>query len=89
MAYASALSGKDVIRDAAQASIPVLIFHGDRDVRVPNTFGEAFYNAVKGHTKAKYVSIADQPHSLPWTPDQQRQSLEAIEDFLYGECGLK
>ncbi|KDA02899.1 alpha/beta hydrolase family protein [Hyphomonas oceanitis] len=89
MAYANALSGKDVIRDADQASIPVLIFHGDRDVRVPNTFGEAFYNAVKGHTKAKYVSIADQPHSLPWTPDQQRQSLEAIEDFLYGECGLK
>jgi len=28
------------------------------------------------------------PHSLPWTPDQQRASLGAIESFLASECGL-
>ena len=49
-AYASALSGRDVIKDVSQASIPVLVFHGDRDVRVPITFGQSFYNAVKKHT---------------------------------------
>ena len=89
MAYAGALSGRDVIKDVAQAEIPVMIFHGDRDVRVMDTFGKAFYNAVKRHTKAKYVNIPEQPHSLPWTPDQQRLSLKAIEDFLYGDCGLQ
>ena len=88
-AYASALSGRDVIKDVSQASIPVLVFHGDRDVRVPITFGQSFYNAVKKHTKAKFLTIPDQPHSLPWTPDQQRMSLDAIESYLYEDCGLR
>ena len=88
MAYANALSGRDVIKDVENAEIPVLVFHGDRDVRVPNEYGKAFYDAVKKHTRAKYVSIPDMPHSLPWTPDQQRASLGAIESFLASECGL-
>lgn len=89
MVYADALSGRDVIKDVANAEIPVLIFHGDRDVRVPNKFGKAFYNAVKRYTTAKYVSIPDMPHSLPWTPAQQRKSLGAIDSFLQNECGLE
>lgn len=88
-AFASALAGRDVIKDVSQASIPVLVFHGDRDVRVPLTFGRAFYNAVKKHTKATFLTIPDQPHSLPWTPDQQRMSLGAIERFLNADCGLR
>ncbi|KJS35395.1 MAG: hypothetical protein VR74_16550 [Hyphomonas sp. BRH_c22] len=88
-AFASALAGRDVIKDVSQASIPVLVFHGDRDVRVPLTFGQTFYNAVKKHTKATFLTIPDQPHSLPWTPDQQRMSLGAIESYLYEDCGLR
>lgn len=89
MAYGKGLSGRDVIKDVANASIPILIYHGDRDVRVPDTYGKAFYNAIRKHTTAKYVNIPDMPHSLPWTPQQQRQSLQEIEKFLTGECGLK
>ena len=89
MAYADALSGRDVIKDVSQSEIPVLIFHGDRDVRVPDEYGKAFYNAIKDHTVAKYVNIPDMPHSLPWTPEQQRLSLATIEDFLNNECGLQ
>ncbi len=88
LAVADRLSGRDVIKDVANAEIPVLIYHGNRDVRVPDTYGKAFYNAIRKHTTAKYVSIPDMPHSLPWTPEQQRTSLEMIESFLTGECEL-
>lgn len=87
--FLKGLSGRDVIKDVANASIPILIYHGDRDVRVPDTYGKTFYNAIRKHTKAKYVNIPDMPHSLPWTPEQQRLSLKEIESFLTGECGLR
>lgn len=87
--FLKGLSGRDVIKDVANAEIPILIYHGDRDVRVPDTYGKAFFNAVRKHTTAKYVNIPDMPHSLPWTPQQQRLSLKEIESFLTNECGLK
>jgi pimeloyl-ACP methyl ester carboxylesterase len=88
MAIGSKLSGRDVIKDVANAEIPILIYHGDRDVRVPDTYGKAFYNAIRNYTTAKYLNVPDMPHSLPWTPDQQRLTLAEIEKFLVGECGL-
>lgn len=88
LAFANGISGRDVIKDVDQAEIPVLVYHGDRDVRVPDTFGKAFYNAVRKHTKAKYLNVPDMPHSLPWTPDQQRLTLTEIEKFLKDDCGL-
>ncbi len=87
--FLKGLSGRDVIKDVANASIPILIYHGDRDVRVPDTYGKAFYNAVRKYTTAKYLNVPDMPHSLPWTPDQQRLTLARIEKFLVNECGLK
>ncbi|MEQ9505837.1 MAG: prolyl oligopeptidase family serine peptidase [Hyphomonas sp.] len=88
MTFAKGLSGRDVIKDVADAEIPVLIYHGDRDVRVPDSFGKAFYNAIRKYTTAKYLNVPDMPHSLPWTPDQQRLTLTEIEKFLTNECGL-
>lgn len=88
LAFSKGLSGRDVIRDVAQAEIPILVYHGDRDVRVPDTFGKAFFNAVRRHTTAKYLNVPDMPHSLPWTPAQQRLTLTEIEKFLTNECGL-
>jgi pimeloyl-ACP methyl ester carboxylesterase len=88
LAISKGLSGRDVIKDVSQAEIPILIYHGDRDVRVPDTFGKAFYNAIRKYTKAKYLNVPDMPHSLPWTPDQQRLTLTEIEKFLNDDCGL-
>jgi pimeloyl-ACP methyl ester carboxylesterase len=88
MTFAKGLSGRDVIKDVADAEIPILIYHGDRDVRVPDTYGKAFYNAIRKYTTAKYLNVPDMPHSLPWTPDQQRITLTEIEKFLTNECGL-
>jgi pimeloyl-ACP methyl ester carboxylesterase len=88
MTFAKGLSGRDVIKDVSNAEIPILIYHGDRDVRVPDTYGKAFYNAIRKYTTAKYLSVPDMPHSLPWTPEQQRITLTEIEIFLGNECGL-
>lgn len=89
MVFGEAISGRDVIKDVKNAEIPILIYHGDRDVRVPDTYGKAFYRAIRKHTDAKYVNVPDMPHSLPWTPDQHRKSLTAIENFLEDECGFE
>ncbi|MCH2457044.1 MAG: prolyl oligopeptidase family serine peptidase [Henriciella sp.] len=72
----------DPSKNTAKANIPILVYHGDRDVRVPIEEGRGFYNAVKGRVNAKFVEIKDMPHSLPWWPDHHRQSLKAIDDWL-------
>ncbi len=82
------VKGMDPLRNADSASIPVLVFHGDRDVRVPLSHGERFYKAVRKKVPAKWVKIKDMPHSGPWQPEMTRKSLAAIEDFLFDECAM-
>lgn len=80
------VTGMDPMNNTDKANIPVLVFHGDRDVRVPLFHGKDFYKKVKNKVDAKLVVIKDQPHSLPWTPKMQEESLGAIEDFLETSC---
>lgn len=80
------VKGMDPIENTKSANIPILVFHGDRDVRVPIFHGKDYYKKVKREVPAKMVVIKDMPHSLPWTPKMQMQSLSAIEDFLENEC---
>jgi len=82
------VNGMDPIRNTDKANIPVLVFHGDRDVRVPPRNGKSFYNKVKKKVPAKLVMIKDMPHSLPWTPAMQDKSLGAMDSFLKNECGI-
>lgn len=81
------LKGMDPMQNTANATIPVLLFVGDRDVRTPSFHAKGFYEAVKGIVPAKFAMIPDQPHSLPWYPSQQRQTLALIQDFLKQDCG--
>ena len=82
------VNGMDPIRNTDKANIPLLVFHGDRDVRVPPYHGKSFYNKVKKKVPAKLVMIKDMPHSLPWTPAMQDKSLGAMDSFLKNECGI-
>ncbi len=82
------VKGMDPIRNAEKADIPVLVIHGDRDVRVPISHGERFYKAVRKHVSAKFVEVKDMPHSMPWTPKMQRKTLAAVDDFLRQDCAL-
>ncbi|MEE2921070.1 MAG: prolyl oligopeptidase family serine peptidase, partial [Pseudomonadota bacterium] len=82
------MNGMDPLAEADNAVLPILVYHGDRDVRVPIKDGRDFYNAVKNKVPAKFLGLKDMGHQLNlWTPDNHRDSLKAIEDFLENDCG--
>lgn len=81
------VKGMDPMRNTASANIPVMLFVGDRDVRTPAFHAQGFYDAVKNKVPAQFHLIADQQHSMPWYPRQQRQTLGLIESFLKNDCG--
>lgn len=82
------VTGMDPLDNAEKAAIPVLIFSGDRDVRVPIYHSESFYDAVQDRVDAEFLTIPDMPHSLPWYPEHHRRTLSAIEAFLADDCGM-
>lgn len=81
------VTGMDPMKNTAKASIPLLTYVGDRDVRTPAFHAKNFYDAVKGTVPAKYELIPDMPHSMPWYPRHQLATLGLIEDFLRNDCG--
>jgi len=82
------VKGMDPIRNTDKANIPVLLYVGDRDVRTPAFHARDFYNGVKGKVDASFHLIPDMPHSLPWYPRHQTQTLGLIENFLNTKCGM-
>lgn len=82
------VKGMDPMRNADKAQIPILIYHGDRDVRVPLYHAKDFYRAIKDRTDAELLIVEDMKHSLPWWPEQHEVTLGAIERFLRDDCQL-
>lgn len=82
------VKGMDPMQNTAKAHLPIMLFGGDRDVRVPPFHPRDFYKAVKDIVPAQYHVIADMPHSMPWYPRQQRETLKLIVDYLEKDCGL-
>lgn len=83
------VKGMDPMQNAAKAHLPIMLFGGDRDVRTPEKIhAYPFYEAVKDKVPAQFHWIPDMPHSMPWYPSQQSQTLKLIESFLANDCGL-
>jgi dipeptidyl aminopeptidase/acylaminoacyl peptidase len=83
------VKGMDPQQNTSKLAMPILIYHGDRDVRVPLFHATDFYNAVKDTGKAKLVVLEDMGHQgILWTADNHRKSLKAIDDFLINDCKL-
>jgi fermentation-respiration switch protein FrsA (DUF1100 family) len=83
------VKGMDPQQKTSQLAMPILIYHGDRDVRVPLFHATDFYNSVKSTGKAKLLVLKDMGHQLDkWTPGNSRESLDAIEEFLVKDCKL-
>ncbi len=79
------LSPLDHVEDA---NIPIYIFHGDRDQRVPIEQSRKYYKALKKAGKTvEYNEIPDLWHSLPWWPTHHINVLENIDDYLKNRCG--
>lgn len=81
------IKGMDPMRNAQQASIPILLFVGDRDVRTPEFHAREFHAAVARHVPARFESIPDMPHSMPWYVRHQETTLALVEGYLAEECG--
>ncbi len=80
--------GMNPIDNVDKLAMPILIIHGDRDVRVPIGHSRSFYRKIADKEKARLVEIKDMPHSLPWTPAQKEEMLNAVGDFLDADCRL-
>lgn len=81
------VTGMDPMRNLQHASIPILLYVGDRDVRTPQFHAEEFYKGIRGRVAARFELIPDMPHSLPWYYRHHEKTLGAIESFFAKECG--
>lgn len=82
------ISGLSPLEHVEDANIPIYIFHGDRDQRVPVEQSRKLYDALKNAEKTvEYNEIPDLWHSLPWWPTHHYNVLTSIEDFLANRCG--
>ena len=82
------IGGLSPFDHAKEATIPIYIFHGDRDQRVPIEQSRKFANALKRAGKdVKYTEIVDLWHSLPWWPQHHLAMFSSLEDYLANDCG--
>jgi dipeptidyl aminopeptidase/acylaminoacyl peptidase len=83
------VDGMDPSENTAKVSMPILIYHGEYDVRVPMFHSVDFYNAVKDRTKARLVRLDKMGHQGDkWTADNIRDHYKAIDEFLANDCGV-
>jgi dipeptidyl aminopeptidase/acylaminoacyl peptidase len=79
------LSPLDKVQDA---SIPIMIFHGDRDQTVPIEQSEKYHAALKAAGKdTQYIEVKDYGHGPSLSPLQQGKVLEILESYFADGCG--
>ncbi len=69
--------------------IPMLVYHGDRDNRVPYHEGHDMYERLKAAGKSvKFLELADMGHQINlWSPQNFHDVLTTVESFLATDCG--
>ena len=82
------VAGMSPLDHVEDAEIPIFVFHGDRDQRVPIDQSEKFVSALQRAGKdVKYMEIVDLWHSYPWWPQHHLAMLSEIESYLSTQCG--
>ena len=82
------IKGLSPLDVAKNASIPIYIFHGDRDQRVPIEQSRKYVSALKKAGKdVEYEEIVDLWHSFPWYPQHHLAILGSVEEYLAERCG--
>jgi len=85
---APTIGGLNPLRNASKASIPLLLYHGDRDHIVELSHSERYAQALKNAGKdVTLVKIADLSHSAGDSPALQVKVLDTLEDYLKTKCG--
>jgi dipeptidyl aminopeptidase/acylaminoacyl peptidase len=83
------VAGFDPMAHAAEVSVPMLIYHGDRDHTVDISQSRRFVAKLQaaGGKHYKFVEIPDMGHQFVlWTPQDHKLILETIDNFLRTDC---
>jgi dipeptidyl aminopeptidase/acylaminoacyl peptidase len=84
------VKGMDPMQNTDKVNIPIMLYHGDYDVRVPIFHSREFYNAVKKREpESEFLVMEKMGHqSVKWPPENKKQVLKEIERFLNTTCGM-
>jgi dipeptidyl aminopeptidase/acylaminoacyl peptidase len=83
------IKGLQPMREVDKISIPLFVYHGDRDRIVEVKQSREMTGRLKSSGKPyKYLELADMGHTYnTWEPKHSKQVLEAIESYLKTDCG--
>lgn len=82
------VAGLSPLDHVKSANIPIYLFHGDRDQRVPVEQSRKYYRALRrAGATVEYNEIPDLWHSGPWWPTHYMNLYENLEDYLANRCG--
>jgi len=84
------VKGMDPQANTKHANIPILLYHGDYDVRVPIFHSRDFFNAVKKREpQSEFISLKQMGHQgNKWLPEHKNSVLVEMERFLTTTCGM-
>lgn len=87
-AQAPTVDGLNPLDHAQDISIPLMVFHGERDQVVPIEQSEWFVNRARqaGHD-VQWHRIEDYAHGPAWTRAIMARQLGVIDDYLREGCG--
>ncbi|MND63689.1 Prolyl tripeptidyl peptidase precursor [compost metagenome] len=82
------VGGMNPLRNVSNINVPMLVYSGDRDQTVPIVQSRQWVAALQGaRAPVRFFEVKDMPHSLPWWPSWQEQTLTEIGDYLARDCG--
>jgi len=84
------VKGMDPMRNTEKVNIPIQLYHGDYDVRVPLFHSRDFFNAIKRDSpQSELIVLKQMGHqSNKWLPEHKADVLENMERFLTTTCGM-
>ncbi|MBR9834983.1 MAG: S9 family peptidase, partial [Alphaproteobacteria bacterium] len=84
------VSGMDPQQNTEKGNIPILLYHGDYDVRVPIFHSRDFYNKIKKvEPDSKFIVLKKMGHQgNKWLPEHKKTVLEEMDRFLTTTCGM-
>ncbi|MDO1559758.1 prolyl oligopeptidase family serine peptidase [Brevundimonas sp. 2R-24] len=82
------VSGLSPLTQAANISIPILVYHGVRDQTVPIEQSVMFYERARAAGRdIRYEELPDFAHGQAYTREVNQRQLRLIEEYLRTGCG--
>jgi dipeptidyl aminopeptidase/acylaminoacyl peptidase len=83
------IKGMSPMAKVSDISIPLFVYHGDRDQIVPLKQSIDMVGKLRGAGRThKYLELPDMGHQfITWTPDNTKVVLETVEGWLKNDCG--